>query len=145
MRAAHLLAPALALAVLAVACAPRGEASTARLVDIEHRWVEALQKHDTAVLDDLLADSFVDSTFRGGIRTKRGILSGPPAGGGYRSIRLDELAVRRYGRSMAIVTGVNVLRGSKGDLVRVRFTDVFIVERGRWRAVSAQETLQENP
>jgi hypothetical protein len=145
MRTSHLLAPTLALAVLASACAPRGGDSAAHLVDIEHRWVDALQRHGTAVLDELLADSFVDSTFRGGIRTKREILAGPPAGGAYRSVRLDELAVRRYGRGTAIVTGVNVLRGPKGDLVRVRFTDVFVVERGRWRAVAAQETLVQQP
>ena len=93
------------------------------------------------MLDGLLADGFVDSTFRGATRTKREVLAGPAAGGAYRSLRLDDLAVRTYG-STAIVTGVNVLRGTAGDEVRVRFTDVFIRRRGRWRAVSAQETLQ---
>lgn len=145
MRTSHLLGTALALSLLAGACAPRGGDSAARLVDIEHRWVDALARHDTAVLDELLADSFVDSTFRGGIRTKREVLAGPPAGGAYRSIRLDELAVRRYGRGTAVVTGVNVLRGPEGDLARVRFTDVFVVEHGRWRAAAAQETLVQQP
>lgn len=144
----HAVAKALPVAalglLLAVACAPRGGAPAEQLVALEHRWVEALQRHDTAALDEILADSFVDSTFRGGLRTKREILTGPPAGGPYRSVRLDELAVRRYGTA-AVVTGVNVLRGPAGDLARVRFTDVFVVERGRWRAVAAQETLQQRP
>ncbi len=50
----------------------------------------------------------------------------------------------RYGRT-AVVTGVNVLRGPGGDVARVRFTDVFVAQRGRWRAVSAQETLEGTP
>jgi ketosteroid isomerase-like protein len=137
------LAPAwLLAALLAGACASIGGATADRLVDVEHRWVEALAAHDTAALDDLLADDFIDSTFRGGIRTKPEILTGPPAGGAYRSTGLEELKVRRYGRT-AVVTGVNVLRGPGGDVAHVRFTDVFVLESGRWRAVSAQETLQE--
>ena len=115
------------------------------LVALEHRWVEAIRSHDVAQLDALLDESFVDSTFRGATRTKEQVLSGPPAGGRYHSIRLDDLAVRRYG-STGIVTGVNVLQGAgAGDTVRVRFTDVFVKRRGRWRAVCAQETLQTTP
>jgi hypothetical protein len=134
--------------LLAGACTSTGGLagpSADRLVDLEHWWVEALAAHDTAVLDDLLADDFIDSTFRGGIRTKQEILTGPPAGGPYRSTGLEELRVRRYGRT-AVVTGINVLRGPgdpRGDIAHVRFTDVFVLQRGRWRAVSAQETLQE--
>jgi len=137
------LAPVLALALLAGACALQREPAVS-LLEVEHRWVEELQKHDTAALDEILSDGFVDSTFRGELRTKREILTGPPAGGPYRSVRLADLAVRRYGTT-AVVTGVNVLRSPAGDLARVRFTDVFIVERGRWRAVAAQETLQQQP
>lgn len=112
-------------------------------VALEHRWVSALQNHDTAFLDALLDDSFVDSTFRGAIRRKHDVLAGPRAAPAYRSIRLDDLVVRRYGADTAIVTGVNVLRGTAGgDTVRVRFTDVFVRRHGSWRAVSAQETLQ---
>lgn len=130
-----------ALACLSCASA----AGPAPFVELEHRWVEASQAHDTSALDRLLDDGFVDTTFRGGVRTKRDVLDGPPAGGPYRSIRLDELRVRRYGGT-AIVTGVNVLQGpAAGDVARVRFTDVFVERRGGWRAVSAQETLEALP
>ncbi len=103
----------------------------------------ALQRHDTAVLDRLLDPSFLDSTFRGGIRTKTDVLSGPPAGVGYRHLRFEDLNVRRFGGDTAVVTGVNVLQGATpGEIVRVRFTDVFVSRGGAWRAVSAQETLE---
>ncbi|MGA7617731.1 MAG: nuclear transport factor 2 family protein [Thermoanaerobaculia bacterium] len=126
-------------------CASAPPSAPADLVAIEQQWVDALRTHDTAFLDRLLDDSFVDSTFRGGIRTKADVLTGPPAGGPYHSIRLEELKVRRYGRDTAIVTGVNVLEGKDpSDLARIRFTDIFLLRDGHWRAVSAQETLQQN-
>ena len=133
----------LLILLLFAGCASVSATPDAYFVDLEHRWLDALAKHDIAALDALLDDSFVDSTFRGAVRTKHDVLTGPPAGGAYRSIRLDDLAVRRYGSDTAIVTGVNVLQGTApDDIVRVRFTDVFVRKDGRWRAVSAQETLQ---
>jgi Domain of unknown function (DUF4440) len=137
---ALLLPPLLAAAA---ACATADGDLAPRLIDLEHRWVEALRTHDTAALDRLLDDRFVDATYRGALRTKSEVLSGPPAGGPYHSIRLEELTVRRAGRAAAVVTGVNVLQGTTADdLVRVRFTDVFVRDHGAWRALSAQETLQ---
>jgi Domain of unknown function (DUF4440) len=140
---ALLLAPLLAAAA---GCASADRDLAPRLVDLEHRWVEALRTHDAAVLDRLLDDRFVDSTYRGALRTKNEVLTGPPAGGPYHSLRLEELAVRRAGRDAAVVTGVNVLQGATAaDRVRVRFTDVFVRDHGAWRALSAQETVQAGP
>jgi hypothetical protein len=133
------------LPLLVGGCASTGGATATRLITIEHRWVEALGRHDTSALDDLLAEDFLDSTFRGATRTKQEVLAGPAVSGPYRSIRLEALTVRAYGRGTAIVTGINVLRGPTGDVVRVRFLDVFVEQHGRWRAVSAQETLQTDP
>ncbi len=127
--------------VFGVAC--RSAASSADFAAIEEEWMAALQRHDTAVLDRLLDPSFLDSTFRGGIRTKADMLSGPPAGAGYRHLRFEDLNVRRFGGDTAVVTGVNVLQGATpGEIVRVRLTDVFVSRGGAWRAVSAQETVE---
>ena len=131
--------PLLLAVVLASGCASTPPPTYFK--DLESRWVAAAQAHDTAALNDLLDDSFVDSTFRGTTRTKHDVLTGPPAGGAYKSVRLDDVAVRNYGRSTVIVTGVNVLQGASGDTVRVRFTDVFCNSGHAWRAVAAQETL----
>lgn len=132
----------LGLVLLVAGCARAPEPSSGDLVTLEHQWVAAIEHHDTARLDAILDDSFLDSTFRGDTRTKAQFLTGPRAAGKYHSIDLDDLKVRRYGDS-AVVTGVNVLRGDGADdIVRVRFTDVFHLRDGRWRAVSAQETLQ---
>jgi ketosteroid isomerase-like protein len=130
-----------AIVFVAAGCATAPSAGYFR--DLENRWLAALQAHDTAALNELLDDSFVDSTFRGGTRTKNDVLTGPAVGGAYRSVRLDDVNVRTYGRDRVIVTGVNVLSGPGGDTVRVRFTDVFRKFGDAWRAVSAQETLAQ--
>lgn len=132
----------LATAMLfALACATSTPPS--KFTGLENEWVAAIRDHDTAVLDRLLDDSFVDTTYRGALRTKSEVLGGPPAGGPYRTVRLDDVAVRMYRDHTAVVTGVNVLQGtSEQDVVRVRFTDVFVLRGKSWRAVSAQETLQ---
>jgi hypothetical protein len=133
----------LALAALAPGC---GLSETAELTELEHRWVAAIEKHDTAFLDRLLVDEYTDVTFRGAVRSKLSVLSGPPAAGRYHTVRLEGLRVRVYGWNAAVVTGVNVLRGAApGDSARVAFTDVFVRRHGRWRAASSQETLQAGP
>lgn len=133
----------LLLAIVFAAAGCASAPSAAYFAELEQRWLAALQAHDTAALNELLDDSFVDSTFRGGTRTKHDVLTGPPAGGAYKSVRLDELKVRAYGSRTVIVTGVNVLEGPSKDTVRVRFTDVFCKSGLRWRAVAAQETLEQ--
>ncbi|HKI87330.1 MAG TPA: nuclear transport factor 2 family protein [Thermoanaerobaculia bacterium] len=130
------------LSIALPSCASTRPQSPSELIAIEHQWVRAIQHHDKSFLDGLLADDFVDSTFRGSTRSKLDVLNGPRAAGKYKPIRLDDLRVRFYAAT-AVVTGVNVLqdRGDASRVVRVRFTDVFVKQAGRWRAVSAQETV----
>jgi ketosteroid isomerase-like protein len=121
----------------------QGQNVTSQITQIEHQWEEALEKLDTTILNELLSDDFIDSTFRGAIRDKQAILTGPRNAAQYHSLRFDDLRVRSYGDDIAIATGINVLQGrTKEDIVRIRFTDVFVKQNHRWRAVSAQETLQ---
>lgn len=114
-------------------------------IALEHRWVQALAAHDTASLDSLLTDDFIDITFQGGIRSKHDLTMGHPSpGASYHSVRLESLVVRPQG-SAVIVTGTNVLEGADStDIARIRFTDVFVFQDGRWRAASAQETLVQS-
>lgn len=143
MRRVSPATPGLLLLLVVAGCAST-ETSDGDFAALEQRWVAAVRAHDTATLDRLLDDSFLDSTFRGALRTKNDVLTGPPAGGSYHSIGFEDLRVRRYGETV-IVSGVNVVQGSTpDDLARVRFTDVFVRRDGQWRAVAAQETLQSS-
>lgn len=110
------------------------------LIHLEHVWVRALEEHDVPVLQRILADDFIDTSYRGRLRTKADLLAGRVSAD-IASERLSELKVRVFGNT-AVVTGLNTVTGTKQAwAARVRFTDVFVRRNGRWQAVSAQETL----
>jgi ketosteroid isomerase-like protein len=57
---------------------------------------------------------------------------------------LSDLKVRVHG-DMGVVTGVNTAEAAdKSFTVKVRFTDVFVKDKGVWRALSAQETIEKS-
>ena len=140
---------AIAILTLAASCAttrcgPSRPGSGQALLDFEHRWIDALLHKDTRVLDELLADDFLDNAYNGNLYAKKEILARLAQGGPtFPSLGLEETRVRVYGDT-GIVTGVNVVK-TDGGPVRVRFTDVFRRESCEWRAVSAQETVIPPP
>jgi hypothetical protein len=109
------------------------------IVRIEHEWLRALVERDRATLDRILADNFVDSNWKGELRTKRQVLEGLGAPRPY-SQHLRDIKIQLYG-SMAVARGLNEIRGKDGRIVmRIRFTDVLLYRHGNWQAVAAQET-----
>jgi len=110
------------------------------IVRLEHVWLTAAARHDRATLDRILASDFIDTNIHGETRDKAATMAHQGAPSGTTQV-LRHLKVRRHGR-MAVATGVNVVHSStQGWTARVAFTDVFLRQRGYWRAISAQETL----
>jgi Domain of unknown function (DUF4440) len=137
------LLAAVAAALLLASTAYGGPSDTDELVHLEHRWLAAAMQRDTSVLDEILADDFIDVNSRGEVRDKADHLRSTSAPAHTRQT-LGELKVRIYGPA-AVVTGLNTIAAPDGSFTaRVRFTDVFVKRDGRWRAVSAQETLEKN-
>jgi len=113
---------------------------TAELIALEHRWLQAIQQHDTAFLNSLLDDSFVDTAPDGHLRSKQDVLAGPVAQN-VESEKLEDLAVHLHG-DVAVVTGINVVTGKgKSYVATVHFTDVFQKIQGHWKAIAAQEDV----
>jgi hypothetical protein len=109
------------------------------VLGIEREWLRALVQRDRATLDRILADDFVDSNWKGELRTKSQMLEGLGTSSPYLQ-HLRDVKVDLY-RSMAVARGLNEIRDKDGRIVmRIRFTDVLIYRHGNWRAVAAQET-----
>ena len=126
------------LAIAPVTYADNSDAAT--LMHLERQWLRAIQIRDTVFLDKLLAEDFVDISTHGEIRHKADVLRGR-VGPVSTTQSLSDMQVREYGTS-AVVTGLNIVSDKSGDwTVHVRFTDVFVNRDGKWRAVSAEETL----
>jgi uncharacterized protein (TIGR02246 family) len=125
---------------------PNAEASgaTQALIALEEKWVDALQKADTATLDATLADTYVDTDDQGQRTDKQAILSVLKSGDlKFDSVAVSEMEVRAYGTT-AIVTGTGVERGtfkSQPLTPRIVFTDTFIWQNGNWRAISSHRSV----
>lgn len=137
--------------VLAVVGAgtPAAQSSGARadseaVVALEHTW---LASGDSATLERILAPDFLHPVFTGDIIGKAehiAFVTEHPRSASEHT-RFERLDVRVYG-SAAIATGiVDATRDGAAGTRRTVFTDVFVKRRGRWLAVSAQETDVTHP
>jgi ketosteroid isomerase-like protein len=113
------------------------------LTDLENRWVDALVKSDTATLDSIFADTYVDTDEHGQRTDKQGVLSVLKSGElKLESIKLSDMQVHVYGDA-AIVIGSSAQAGNfKGQALapKVIFTDTFIKRNGKWRAVASHRS-----
>ncbi len=123
---------------------PAAADDSRQLLDLEQRWLTAGMQRDIPALKEILADDFVDVTYKGGLRDKADHLESSLAPSKSKQT-LEELKVRLYGDT-GIVTGLNVVVTADGAATyKIRFTDVFVKHGGRWQAVSAQETPVTGP
>jgi ketosteroid isomerase-like protein len=126
-----------------------GTGATVRaLTALENTWVDALRKADTATLESILADTYVDTDEQGQLTDKQGVLSVLKSGDlKFVSVKVSDMQVHIYGNA-AVVTGIGVQRGSfKGQPItpKLTFTDTFIRENGRWRAVASHRSPMHDP
>jgi len=118
--------------------------STAQaLMALENKWVRALQQADTAALDSILADTYVDTSEEGQRTDKQSILSVLKSGQlKFDSVAVSDMQVYPYGIA-AVVTGTGVQRGTFQDqpvMPRIVFTDTFVLRQGKWRAVASHRS-----
>ena len=113
------------------------------ILDLQHRWVEALVKADTTALDTILVDSYVDTDERGSRFDKPGVLAALESGDlKLASITLLETHVHRYGDS-AVLTGASAQTGAfQGQPIapKILFTATLVLQNRHWRAVAAHRT-----
>jgi ketosteroid isomerase-like protein len=110
---------------------------------IESDWVAAVKAKDTAKLGEILADSWVGLGWDGKITDKATNLAELKAqGNSLDSFEMGPMRVRLFGNT-AIVTGSDTEKSSeagKDTSGKYIWTDVFVKQNGKWRAVSSQST-----
>jgi hypothetical protein len=119
----------------------------AELAAVQSRWMDAYNQQDARLLEEIEANDFRIAFGDGRIETKAEQVENQkkarPAGVEYK-ITIESTEYRVYGKA-AVLTGVVVERGkyvdAKGALQpfeqRSRYTDTWILEKGRWRVVSS--------
>jgi ketosteroid isomerase-like protein len=121
------------------------EQAMAAVARVEAEWLNALNKADLNAIAEVLGDDFIGPDPNSGqfvnkadlLRFYRSHLS--PEGPDQR--RIENLTVSVYGAT-ALARGVLTTRDAHGQVIRkLLFTDVFVLRKGKWQAVSAQENL----
>jgi ketosteroid isomerase-like protein len=139
----------LAMAVLAPAQTQKNgpvqgpDATTQALIDLENKWVGALVKSDTATLDSIFADTYVDTDEYSHRSDKQAVLAVLKSGElKLASIKLSDMHVHLYGDA-AVVTGSSSQAGNftgQPLAATIVFTDTFIRQHGKWRAVASHRS-----
>jgi hypothetical protein len=130
----------------AVSCASMKQVATdSAALAFENAWATAAAAHDTVALKCMLADGFVDTSWRGELRTRHDVLATGPAAPSGLHQHFSDWRVTRFGNT-AIIRGLNtVTNASSQTVATLRFTDVLLYTSGKWQAVAAEETAIQHP
>lgn len=114
---------------------PKNEAA---LVQIEHTWVRAVEQHDSAALECILADEFEEADFDGSLINRSTMLaSATKPGNGHDE--LTDLQAHIYG-DVAYIRGIGVHIANGQPTGKTRFTDIFVYRDGRWQCVAGHDS-----
>lgn len=87
------------------------DATTQLFTGLENKWVAALMKSDTATLDSILSDTYVDTDEHGQRTDKQGVLSVLKSGDlKFESIKLSDMQVHNYGDAAVVIEVQTVLQ-----------------------------------
>ena len=119
------------------------EQAKAEVAEIETDWLNALSNANVSAIDSFLAEDFVrPAPEYGQFATKDQVLSfyrSHLSPKNSRRSRIDNLTVSFYG-AVALARGaVITTTADNQESSKTLFTDVFVRENGKWKAVSAQE------
>jgi ketosteroid isomerase-like protein/opacity protein-like surface antigen len=121
--------------------------NSATLIDLEHRWAEALQKSDTAILESILDDTYLDTDEMARRMDKQELISAVRSGDlKIDSIKLSGMQVHESGTT-AVVTGRATQDGTYKDQAlpkSVAFIDTFVMQQGKWRAVGSHRSISHD-
>ena len=123
--------------------AAAGSSSADELRQIENDWTAAEKARDADKLAEVLSDGWVGVEWDGKVIDKAAALADIKApGNSLDSFEMGPMKVRFFGGT-AIVTGSDTEKSmdkGKDSSGKYVWTDVFVKENGKWRAVSSQTT-----
>jgi ketosteroid isomerase-like protein len=122
----------------------QGTSATAQaLIALENKWVDALMKSDTAALDSIFADTYVDTDEHSQRSDKQGVLSVLKSGElKLESIKLSDMQVHDYGDAAVVIGSAAQTGNFKGRslVTKIIFTDTFVKQNWKWRAVASHRS-----
>ncbi len=136
----------LSLPAISIHAAANRAADEQQIRKIEQDWVNALVKRDGAFLTKLETDDFTFTDPDGVVSDKGDDIKNTTSGDTvFDDIKIDSLKVRFYGDT-AIANGMGTVKAhaKEEDLSgKYSWTDVFVKQKGQWKAVAAHVTMVE--
>ena len=137
----------LPLLVLAMSATPvlaqSGRAAERTLRRLEDEWAQAVVRRDAATLERMVAGRWVYSDESGVMERAAGIEAFTTGTDTVRTATNSDERVLIY-RDAAVVIGVLEMKGGgpNGPFIhRYRFTDTWVLMKGRWKCVASQDYL----
>lgn len=142
MKAKLLVVVAFWLAGLAARAADPAPAAEEQLKKIEQDWANAYVKRDTAFVQSITSDDFAFVGPDGSMVSKADYIKSMTGDTVFTGFKVDELTVRVYGDSAVVLGLATITAKTKGEdeTGRYSFMDVFVKQKGEWRAVSGHVT-----
>jgi hypothetical protein len=122
------------------------DATAEAVLGIENMWVDALVKSDTASLNSIFADTYVDTDEHSQRSDKQGVLSVLKSGElKMESIKLSDMKVQVYGDAAVVIGSATQFGNFKGQALapKIIFTDTLIKLNGNWVAVASHRSAAE--
>jgi ketosteroid isomerase-like protein len=120
-----------------------GNAAADELKQIENDWTDAVKTKSAEKLGEILADGWVGLGWDGKTSNKAKALADLKApGNSLDSFEMGPMKVRIFGNT-AVVTGSDSEKSAengKDTSGKYIWTDVFVKQNGKWRAVASQST-----
>ena len=120
-----------------------GNAAADELKQIENDWVDAIKSKNAEKLGEILADGWVGQGWDGQTANKAKALADLKVpGNSLDSIEMGPMKVRIFGNT-AVVAGSDTEKSAekgKDTSGKYTWTDVFVQQNGKWRAVASQST-----
>ena len=134
---------ALLLASGSVCAADSARASDEQqLTKIENDWAISYVKRDTAFLQRIAADDFAFVGPDGNMVNKADYMKSITGDTVFTGFKVDDLKIRTYGDAAVVIGLATITAKTKGEdeSGQYSFTDVFVKQKGEWKAVSGQVT-----
>ena len=113
-----------------------------QLKKIEEDWATAYVKRDKAFLQRITSDDFAFIGPDGNMVKKDEYVKSMDGDTVFTAFKVDELKVRVYGDAAVVLGIASITAKAQGEdeSGRYSFTDVFVKQKGEWKAVSGQVT-----
>ena len=113
-----------------------------QLTKIESDWADSYVKRDSSFVQRIAADDFTFIGPDGNRVNKADYVKSMTGDTVFTGFKIDDLKIRTYGDAAVVIGLATIAAKTKGEdeSGQYSFTDVFVKQKGEWKAVSGQVT-----